>query len=139
MRYEAQTRVGDHRDVAPRVGVAWGLGPKGKTPKTVIRAGFGIFTVINLGQLQNNNESNPQAGPGLPPVKVWNQAGTDPTAMSIPDPDPGELFGQDMNAQLFGAGKPATGTPTMDGFVINYTGQPGVSAAGARGSAEAGS
>lgn len=29
--------------------------------KTVIRAGFGIFTVTNLGQLQNNNESNPQA------------------------------------------------------------------------------
>jgi len=29
--------------------------------KTVLRAGFGIFTVVNLGQLQNNNESNPQA------------------------------------------------------------------------------
>jgi hypothetical protein len=29
--------------------------------KTVLRAGFGIFTVINLGQLQNNNESNPQS------------------------------------------------------------------------------
>lgn len=32
-----------------------------KDNKTVFRAGFGIFTVINLGQLQNNNESNPQA------------------------------------------------------------------------------
>ncbi len=29
--------------------------------KTVFRAGFGIFTVTALGQLQNNNESNPQA------------------------------------------------------------------------------
>jgi hypothetical protein len=29
--------------------------------KTVLRAGLGIFTVTNLGQLQNNNESNPQA------------------------------------------------------------------------------
>jgi hypothetical protein len=29
--------------------------------KTVVRAGFGIFTVTALGQLQNNNESNPQA------------------------------------------------------------------------------
>jgi Carboxypeptidase regulatory-like domain len=29
--------------------------------KTVIRAGFGVFTVTALGQLQNNNESNPQA------------------------------------------------------------------------------
>jgi hypothetical protein len=25
------------------------------------RAGFGIFIVFNLGQLQNNNESNPQS------------------------------------------------------------------------------
>ena len=29
--------------------------------KTVFRAGFGIFTVTALGQLQNNNESNPVA------------------------------------------------------------------------------
>jgi len=29
--------------------------------KTVFRAGFGIYTVTNLGQLQNNNESNPEA------------------------------------------------------------------------------
>jgi hypothetical protein len=29
--------------------------------KTVLRAGFGIFTVTNLGQLQNNLESTPQA------------------------------------------------------------------------------
>jgi hypothetical protein len=43
LRYEAQTRIGDHRDVAPRIGVAWGLAPKGKTPKTVIRAGIGLF------------------------------------------------------------------------------------------------
>jgi hypothetical protein len=43
LRYEAQTRIGDRRDVAPRVGVAWGLAPKGKTPKTVIRAGAGLF------------------------------------------------------------------------------------------------
>jgi Carboxypeptidase regulatory-like domain len=34
--------------------------------KTVIRAGFGIFTVTALGQLQNNNESNPQAA-----VNTW--------------------------------------------------------------------
>jgi phospholipase C len=76
------------------------------------------------------NEANPQAGSGLP-IKVWNQPGTDPATMSIPSPDPGELFAQDMNAQLFGAGNPAIGTPTMDGFVINYTGQAGATAANA--------
>src|SRR5476649_2316701 len=74
------------------------------------------------------NETNPVAGAGAP-VKVWNQAGTDPVTMSIPSPDPGELFSQDMNAQLFGAGNPATGTPTMNGFVINYGGQAGVAVA----------
>ena len=76
------------------------------------------------------NETNPGAGAG-PPIKVWNQPGTDPVTMSIPSPDPGELFSQDMNAQLFGAGNPTTGTPTMDGFVINYMGQAGVAAADA--------
>jgi hypothetical protein len=43
LRYEAQTRIDDQHDVAPRLGVAWGLAPKGKTPKTVIRAGAGLF------------------------------------------------------------------------------------------------
>jgi hypothetical protein len=43
LRYEAQTQITDRHDVGPRIGVAWGLGPKGKTPKTVIRAGIGLF------------------------------------------------------------------------------------------------
>ena len=43
LRYEAQTRIDDHHDVAPRLGIAWGLAPEGKTPKTVIRAGIGLF------------------------------------------------------------------------------------------------
>ncbi len=43
LRYEAQTRIDDHRDVAPRLSFAWGLAPAGKTPKTVIRAGAGLF------------------------------------------------------------------------------------------------
>jgi hypothetical protein len=43
LRYEAQTRIDDHRDFAPRIGVAWGLAPKGKTAKTVLRAGAGLF------------------------------------------------------------------------------------------------
>jgi hypothetical protein len=43
LRYEAQTRISDHRDFAPRIGLAWGLASKGKTAKTVVRAGFGLF------------------------------------------------------------------------------------------------
>jgi hypothetical protein len=43
VRYEAQTRIDDHHDLAPRIGVAWGLAPAGKTAKTVLRAGAGLF------------------------------------------------------------------------------------------------
>jgi hypothetical protein len=45
LRYETQNSLGDHADFAPRVGLAWGLGGKGKnaSPKMVLRAGFGIF------------------------------------------------------------------------------------------------
>jgi hypothetical protein len=45
LRYETQTNIHDWRDVAPRIGVAWapGAGGKNSRPKTVIRAGFGIF------------------------------------------------------------------------------------------------
>ena len=38
LRYETQTNIHDHRDFSPRMGVAWGF-----APKTVARAGFGIF------------------------------------------------------------------------------------------------
>lgn len=43
LRYETQNNISDHKDVAPRVGFAWGIGGKGRQPKTVIRGGFGIF------------------------------------------------------------------------------------------------
>jgi len=42
LRFETQTGINDHADLAPRVGLAWGLG-RGKSPKTVLRAGSGIF------------------------------------------------------------------------------------------------
>jgi hypothetical protein len=41
-RFETQNHISDHADFAPRLALAWGLG-HGQTPKTVIRAGFGIF------------------------------------------------------------------------------------------------
>lgn len=43
LRWETQNQIHDHSDFAPRVGLAWGLGGKGSSPKTVIRAGSGIF------------------------------------------------------------------------------------------------
>ena len=45
LRYETQNNLGDHADFAPRVGLAWGLDGNGKnkSPKTILRLGFGIF------------------------------------------------------------------------------------------------
>ena len=44
LRFESQNNIHDHADFAPRLGIAWGLGSDGKTaPKTVLRAGFGMF------------------------------------------------------------------------------------------------
>ena len=43
LRYELQTNFHDWRDWAPRVAVAWAPTPKGAKPKTVVRAGFGMF------------------------------------------------------------------------------------------------
>ncbi len=46
LRYEAQTNIHDKGDFAPRIGVAWGMGGNQgrlRQPKTVIRAGFGLF------------------------------------------------------------------------------------------------
>jgi len=44
LRFETQDNIGDHADIAPRVGFAWGVGGgKSGNPKTVIRGGFGIF------------------------------------------------------------------------------------------------
>ena len=46
LRYEAQNNIGDKANIAPRIGVAWGIGGgqgRLRQPKLVIRSGFGIF------------------------------------------------------------------------------------------------
>src|SRR5262249_32840696 len=42
LRFETQSNVDNKANFAPRIGVAWGLGG-GKSPKTVLRSGFGVF------------------------------------------------------------------------------------------------
>lgn len=45
-RYEIQNNISDKGDWAPRIGLAWGIGPNQgrlQTPKTVLRAGYGWF------------------------------------------------------------------------------------------------
>ncbi len=44
LRFETQNNISDHADFAPRLGIAWGVGGTPKNPpKTVLRAGFGMF------------------------------------------------------------------------------------------------
>jgi len=44
LRFETQNYIGDHADLAPRLGIAWGIGRgSNRAPKMVLRAGFGIF------------------------------------------------------------------------------------------------
>lgn len=67
------------------------------------------------------NETNPLYGQH--DIPVWSSTLNDADSMSIPTPDPGELW-VDINMQLFGLkGKPGNQPPTMDGFVNNYVRQ----------------
>ena len=77
LRFETQTGIHDHADIAPRVGLAWGLG-RGKTPKSVLRAGGGVFydrisqsSLFNAQRMNGCNQqsytySNPDFFPNLP-------------------------------------------------------------------------
>ncbi len=44
LRFETQNNLANKADFAPRLGIAWGIGGSAKNPpKTVLRAGFGMF------------------------------------------------------------------------------------------------
>src|SRR6202522_2736928 len=43
LRFESQNDINNHANWAPRLGFAWGIGGGKTAPKTVLRAGFGIF------------------------------------------------------------------------------------------------
>ena len=65
LRFETQSHISDHADLAPRVSYSWGLG-RGKTPpKTVLRAGWGIFYdrfAYDLALQAERLNGNPQTG-----------------------------------------------------------------------------
>jgi hypothetical protein len=63
IRYETQSDIGDHHDIAPRLSFAYGLGRGKNTPKTVLRGGFGIFydryqldNILTTVQLNGTNQ-----------------------------------------------------------------------------------
>ena len=87
LRYETQTNIHDWRDFAPRIAIAWApaSGPKAR-PKTVIRAGFGIFydrfSLSNTltaerynGRIQQQYVvTNPDSFPAIPELQSKPQA-----------------------------------------------------------------
>ncbi len=78
LRFESQNYVSDHTDFAPRVGFAWGMGGS-KSPKAVLRAGFGIFydrfqeqQILTAEHLNGINQqqylvTSPDFFPNIPP------------------------------------------------------------------------
>jgi hypothetical protein len=63
VRFESQNGIPDQNDWAPRVAVSWGLGNSKGAPKTVIRAGSGIFydrfgdsLLLNVERLNGSNQ-----------------------------------------------------------------------------------
>ncbi len=101
VRYETQTDIHDWRDFAPRLGIAWAPGGRaGKPrPKSVIRAGFGMFydrfSLANIltaerynGILQQqyaiaNPDFFPGPGGALPPVSALPGATPSSTIQEI--------------------------------------------------------
>src|SRR6266550_7532800 len=89
LRYELQNNLGDHSDFAPRVDIAWGLDGNGKnkSPKTVLRAGYGIFydrftyDLVLQQELQNGSVQQQflvQNPPFFNPSGLVQPTGTEP-------------------------------------------------------------
>ncbi|WP_049761961.1 TonB-dependent receptor [Candidatus Korobacter versatilis] len=56
LRWETQNAIHDHSDWAPRLGIAWGFGKSGKT---VLRAGYGMFyDRVGIGSILNTDRLN---------------------------------------------------------------------------------
>ncbi len=81
LRFETQTHISNHADFAPRFGLAWGIGKgKSQAPKTVLRAGWGMFydrftnDLVLQAERQNGVTqqefivANPSFYPAIPPV-----------------------------------------------------------------------
>jgi phospholipase C len=73
----------------------------------------------------DGNESNPWHRPDgtVEEIPVWSAGETTGRLTSMPDPDPGELFG-DIQMQLFGVGGLPIEPAPMNGFIDNYMRQP---------------
>ncbi len=103
LRYETQTGIPYKGDWAPRIALAWGLGHGKTPPKTVLRAGYGIFydrfSYNYLLQAERQNGitqlqyivNQPDFYPLIPPQSALAQlAKTSPTVYQVaPNIEPG--------------------------------------------------
>jgi carboxypeptidase family protein len=89
LRFETQNHIPNHADFAPRVGLAWGIGQgKSAAPKTVLRAGWGIFydrftnDLVLQAERQNGVTqqeyivTDPSFYPNIPPLSALQSAQT---------------------------------------------------------------
>jgi hypothetical protein len=96
LRYEWQNQIGSSGGVAPRLGLAWGLGKTTQgTPKAVLRAGYGIFytrlkqpyienaLLLNGVTQQQYIITDPDFYPNLPTAADLATAQTAPTIYQI--------------------------------------------------------
>jgi len=86
LRYETQTLLSDHGDIAPRIGFAWAPGAGQNSHRTVVRGGVGLFydrlspaTFLRLRQLNGSYQlnyvvTNPNFFPDIPPVSTLSLA-----------------------------------------------------------------
>ena len=96
LRFETQNYIHDHADWAPRVALAYGIGRgSNRSPKTVLRAGWGIFYDRFGNQLQlqaeilngvNQTEyilNNPLFYPNIPTIPQLKAANAASTVYSV--------------------------------------------------------
>lgn len=94
LRFETENVISDHADWAPRLGLSWALG-KGPKPKTVLRAGWGLFyerfdddQMIIAARLNGTNQTTyivnrPQFFPNAPSPNTFSGTQTLPTVYRI--------------------------------------------------------
>jgi hypothetical protein len=97
LRYETQTNIHDRRDFAPRFAMAWAPGRAGARtkPKSVIRAGFGMFydrfaLAQTINALRYNGVrqqqfviTNPDFFPNIPPVGILQNSASQQTIQRV--------------------------------------------------------
>jgi hypothetical protein len=96
VRFETQNDIYDHADFAPRIALSWGIGgQKDVAPKTVARAGFGMFydrftydLVLQAERLNGTTQkefivNSPNFFPNLPSVSTLTDIKAFPTTYQI--------------------------------------------------------